>query len=108
MMSEQKYQFDVQSPLKHDGELLMPGTPDEPTRVRLTDIPVPEVSDETPLDKLVAIIGGLDTDDKTQWTADGKPDANVLTELSGTKVSAKARDDAFARYQAEVKDKTGN
>ena len=69
---------------------------------------MPEVSDETPLDKLVAIIGGLDTDDKTQWTADGKPDANVLTELSGTKVSAKARDDAFARYQAEVKDKTGN
>ena len=46
-----------------------------------------------------ATIAQLDLSDPTHVTEDGKPDATVLTDLLGWKVSAKERDDAWAEVE---------
>ncbi|MDP6622794.1 MAG: hypothetical protein QF754_11070 [Alphaproteobacteria bacterium] len=46
-----------------------------------------------------ATIAQLDLSDPTHVTEDGKPDATVLSDLLGWKVSAKERDDAWAEVE---------
>jgi hypothetical protein len=46
-----------------------------------------------------ATIAQLDLSDPTHVTEDGKPDATVLTDLLGWKVSAKERDNAWAEVE---------
>jgi len=42
-----------------------------------------------------AVIAGLDLDDPAHVTADGRPDANALSERLGWRVSARERDQAW-------------
>lgn len=87
--------------------------PDTPARV--TVVPRPAVTSHTegmapqptkrqddPMTRRGAIkatIERLDFSDPTHVTEDGKPDATVLTDLLGWKVSAKERDDAWAEVE---------
>lgn len=48
---------------------------------------------------LMDAIALLNPADVTHWTKAGLPDANALSELTGRKVSATERNDAWAEYQ---------
>lgn len=64
----------------------------------------PENEDEA-RDAIVSAIESLDPIDKTQFTNDGAPDATVLTELLGWKVSAKDRDEIWAEVKKAKENK---
>jgi hypothetical protein len=88
--------------------------PDTPARV--TVVPRPAVTSHTeevapqltkqlddPVSRRAAIkatIEQLDLSDPTHVTEDGKPDATVLSDLLGRKVSARERDDAWAELKS--------
>ncbi len=52
---------------------------------------------------LFEVFEGLDQDDKTVWTKTGKPEVNAISERTGSKVSAKGRDAAWAAYREWVR-----
>lgn len=51
---------------------------------------------------IAGAIGKLDPDNKDHWTADGKPDANALSDLLDRRVSAAERDAAWAAMQPDA------
>ena len=87
--------------------------PDTPARVTVVPRPAVTTHNQAPLPQLTrrrddpearraaikATIAQLDLSDPTHVTEDGKPDATVLSDLLGWKVSAKERDDAWAEVE---------
>jgi len=51
------------------------------------------------VEQIKAAIATLEEGNEKHWTKDGKPDASVLTEKVGSKVSAKERDAVWAEMQ---------
>lgn len=51
--------------------------------------------DEAAKQQIINAINTLDKNDKTKWTKNKKPDANVLSEQLGWEVSAAVRDDIW-------------
>jgi len=89
--------------------------PDTPRRVTIRPRPAVTTHTETmapqstkqpddPDARRVAIktaIEQLDLSDPTHVTEDGKPDATVLSDLLGRRVSARERDDAWAEMESD-------
>jgi len=76
---------------------------DEPTN-KSSNIVNLKTTPEELEDRLSAIKGAvskLDKEDKTKWTSNGMPDANVLTEMLGWKVKADERNQAWMEMLAE-------
>ena len=59
-----------------------------------------EALSDAELAAVAGAIAALDPEDAAHFTRDGKPDAKVLGELTGFKVSAKLRDAAWAAFLA--------
>lgn len=74
-----------------------PDTPPEEPAEDLIEEPA-EGSDAR-FDAIVAAIQELDPDNQDQFTQNGKPDATVLTEHLGWRVSATERDEAWEAIQ---------
>lgn len=53
------------------------------------------------IQKLIALIAGLDPADPAHFTQGGKPCAPVLAEKLGESVTAAERDEAWAAYQSQ-------
>jgi len=110
------------SPIAYDGDRYAPGrtlqvdaaTADElracgaaadPEAAAEADNVVPLRGGAPPQQTIVHCIEALLAEDSARadealWTRDGKPDATVLSERIGARVSAAARDAAWAEYQA--------
>jgi hypothetical protein len=64
-----------------------------------------EIEPKDPAQRLAAIgreIGRLDRRDTAHFTEDGKPDANVLSDRLGWRVSARERDEAWRQAGGET------
>lgn len=76
-----------------------PGDRHETLELTLAEPQKPPVRPAGKRERLAAIrdtIAGLDPNDPAHFVKIGKPDANVLTELLGWRVTARDRDDAWA------------
>ncbi len=64
-----------------------------------------EQSSQDPLEEIVDAIAGLDAENESHWTNDGKPDSRSLSAVLGRIISATDRDAAWERYQSSLTEK---
>ena len=74
----------------------------EAIRAGVSGTPAEDLAAED-LEALVEAIGGLVPEDKGHFTRDGKPDAKVLSEITGFRVSAAVRDAAWDAHKAAAR-----
>lgn len=56
-------------------------------------------NDDDRSDKIVDAVMGLDENDKSLWTSDGKPKTEAITAVTGFAVTATERDEAWTLVQ---------
>ena len=94
--------------LEHDQRHYAPGDtvalpPDAAERLRdrsVVEFASVDREGEPPADLMTAI-ATLDPQDPAHWNKDGRPDANVLSELTGRRVIGEERDAAWEAFKAK-------
>jgi hypothetical protein len=107
--------FQVDQPLRHNGRKYRIGVTvelDQEAAEQLLAIGIvaPPPGKATLADELTAIIAailGLDPDDPSRWTADGKPQVVAIEAVLGRDTSAPQRNAAWIQIQAAQKEKKG-